>query len=145
MRRGFSLLELVLVLTLVGLVTLVAMPRVAGLLDRMAVRSVVGETVSFYQTARFASLVRSAAVRVQFGQEQLVAAYELDRDSVFLVRPGPGQDGVALSGTRLVTRLHANGLGAGAANLTLTFRRGNYQETLTLSRLGRVKRWRNTP
>lgn len=141
MRRGFSLVEVVIVLTLVGLVSLMAMPRVAGLLDRIAVQSAVGEAASFYQTARFASLVRSAPVRVQFGQEQLVAAFEMDRDSVFLVRPGPALDGVQLSGTRLVTRLHANGLGAGAANLTLTFRRGSYQEKLTLSRLGRLKRW----
>ena len=145
MRRrggGFSLVELVIVLTLVGLLSVVALPRLAGYFDRMAVRSAVNEAWSFYQTARFASLVRSSAVRVQFGPEQMVAAYELDRDSVFLVRPGPALDGVELVGSRLVTRLHANGLGAGAANLTLTFRRGSYEEKVTLSRLGRMKRWR---
>jgi hypothetical protein len=106
----------------------------------MAVRRAVGEAWSFYQAARFAALVHGSVVRVQFGPEQLTAVYELARDSVFLVRQGPALDGVDLLGSRLVTRLHANGLGAGAANLTLTFRRGSYEETLTLSRLGRLRR-----
>lgn len=142
MRQGFSLVELVIVLALAGLLGAVAVPRISSQFDRMAVRRAVDDAWVFYQAARFASLVHRSAVRVQFGREQMVAAYELMADSVFLVRPGPALDGVELIGSRLTTRLHANGLGAGAANLTLTFRRGNYEEKLTLSRLGRLKRWK---
>ena len=142
MRRGFSLLELAIAITLMGFLRALTFPRVAVLLDRMAVRRAAGETWSFYQAARFSAIVHGATVRVQFRPDTLVAVFELSPDSVFLARPGPAADGVELLGTKLVTRLHSDGLGAGAANLTLTFRRGSYQEKLTLSRLGRMKRWR---
>ena len=142
MRRGFSLIELILGLALLGILCAVAIPRLGDQLDRLAVRRAVGEAWSFYQAARFSALVRGSAVRLHFRPDSLIAAYELARDSVFLSRPGPGQDRVEMLGSKLVTRLHANGLGAGAANLTLTFRRGRYQEKLTLSRLGRLRRWR---
>jgi len=141
MRTGFSLVELLMVLALAALLAVVSLPRIGRMLDRMAVQRAARDALTFYQTARFASLVYSAPVRVQFGRDQMVAAYELAPDSVFLIRPGPALDGVELIGTRLTTRLHASGLGTGAANLTLTFRRGGYEEKLTLSRLGRMKRW----
>lgn len=140
MRQGFTLVETVIVLLVVGIVAAIGGREMAGVFDRMAVKRAVSEAWSFYQTARYAALVHGSAVRVHFGPEQMVAAYEMERDSVFLVRPGPTTDGVELTGSRLVTRLHANGLGAGAANLTLTFRRGRYVEKLTLSRLGRIRR-----
>ena len=136
------MLELAIVVAIVGLLAALTFPRVAIQLDRLAVRRAAGEAWSFYQTARFTALVHGAPVRIQFRPDTLVAVFELSPDSVFLTRPGPAADGVELLGTKLVTRLHSNALGAGAANLTLTFRRGNYQEKLTLSRLGRMKRWR---
>jgi len=143
MRRGFSMVEAVVVLVVAGILTGLAFPRVAPLLDRLAVERAVGGVWSFYQAARFSALTHGASVRVELRPDSLVAVYELTvRDSVFLRRGGPALDGVELTGTKLTTRLHANGLGAGAANLTLTFRRGSYQEKLTLSRLGRMKRWR---
>ena len=47
--------------------------------------------------------------------------------------------GVSLSSTRDSITFDVRGLGWGAANLTLSVRRGAAAETLTVSRLGRVK------
>src|ERR1041384_6438250 len=93
MRRGFSFIELLVVLTLAGLLSVFVLPRLADQLDRLAVRRAVRDASSFYQTARFAALVHSASVRIHFRSDSLVAAYELSRDSVFPSQPGPGQDG----------------------------------------------------
>ncbi len=142
MRRGFTLVEIVATLVVAGVLLLIALPRVGAELDALAVRRAAGDAWSFYQTARLAALVHGAPVRVLFRPDSLIAAYELAPDSVFLRRPGPGSEGVDLLGSRLETRLRPSGLGAGAANLTLTFRRGAAQEKLTLSRLGRMKWWR---
>jgi hypothetical protein len=70
-----------------------------------------------------------------------VAVYEAALDSTFLVRPGPARHGVVLLASRAVIRLDPTGLGFGAANSTLVLRRGAVAESLTTSRLGRLKRW----
>lgn len=142
MRNGVSLPELVVVLALVGALSAFAFPRMAGWLDRMAVSQAAGEVASFYQTARFAAILRGQRVRLEFHRDSLRAVFEGARDSVFLRWPGPGRHGATLSTTRSVIRVQGNGLGWGAANTTIVIRKGMIAESLTTSRLGRLKRWR---
>ena len=49
--------------------------------------------------------------------------------------------GVALEASRAEIRLYPNGLGLGAANTKLVFRRGEAADSITISRLGRIRRW----
>jgi Tfp pilus assembly protein FimT len=142
MRRGATLLEMVTSVTLMGAMALLAIPRMNAWRDRLAVQRATGGAAAFYASARFGALLRGSRVRIEFRPDSLLAAYEAVTDSVFLRRGGPLHEGVALHTTHPVIRILPNGLGAGNSNTTLVFRRGIHAESLTTSRLGRLKRWR---
>lgn len=141
MRRGVTLPELATVLAIVGVLAAMVVPRLAGWMDRIAVSRATGEITAFYQTARFAAIFRSQRVRLDLGPDSLRAVFEGPTDSLFLHWPGPARHGVRLTVTRATVRFQSNGLGLGAANTKLVLRRGAAVESLTTSRLGRLKRW----
>ncbi len=141
MRRGVSLVELVVVVAIIGTVTGLLLPRWGGFRDRTAVSRATSEVASFYHQARYGAILRAQTVRIEFGNATLRAVYEGVQDSTFLLRPGPARYDVVLEGSRTVIRIGPNGIGYGAANTTLVLRRGEVADTLTTSRLGRLKRW----
>lgn len=141
MRRGVTLLEVVTAITIVGAVVLFALPSLAAWLDRLAVSRAAGELAMFYHRARWAAQFRAQPVRLEFGAERLRATFEGATDSLFLDLPGPMAHGVVFHATRAVIRLGPTGLGYGAANTKLVVRRGAAAESLTTSRLGRLRRW----
>jgi prepilin-type N-terminal cleavage/methylation domain-containing protein len=140
-RDGHTLIELVLALALMGLLTLLAVPRFANVRDRLAVDRAAQEVATFYYRARQAATLRITRVRIELGGDSLLAVYEGAVDSTFLVRRGPASYGVDLTASRSVIRLYANGIGFGAAITKVVLRRGASTATLTTSRLGRLKRW----
>jgi len=141
-KRGVTLLELATVLAIVGVLSALAFPRAANWLDAIAVSRAAGEIASFYQTARFGAIFRSQRVRVELGQDTLRAVFEGPSDSVFLRWSGPARHGVSLVASRAVIWIQPNGLGLGAANTKLVLKKGMAAESVTTSRLGRLKRWR---
>jgi len=142
MRRGVTLIELVVVLAIVGVLLGLAFPRMATWLDVMAVDRAALEIVSFHHEAQFAAMLRAERVRLRFTEDSLTAAFEGVRDSTFIARAGPARHGVRLTATRPEIRFYPTGLGFGAANTKIVLRRGAAVDSLTTSRLGRLKRWR---
>jgi len=142
MTRGFTLIEIVVVVLLCGMLVGVATPRLGRWMDRLAAEQAAAEIASFYQRARFTAVFRSTRVRLEFAEDSLRGVLEGVTDSTFLVVPGPAHRGVRLEVSRAVIRIHPNGIGWGAANTKLVLRRGAAEETLTTSRLGRLKWWR---
>jgi prepilin-type N-terminal cleavage/methylation domain-containing protein len=142
MRRGVTIVELLTVVTVVGILLGLALPRIAGWTDRIAVNRASTELASFYNRARFGAIFRSTRVRLEFTADSLVAIYEGARgDSTFLQWPGPSRHHVSLRASRPVIRIYPTGIGYGAANTKLVVQRGAAAESLTTSRIGRIKRW----
>jgi Tfp pilus assembly protein FimT len=141
MRRGFTTIELMVILGIAGIVLVLALPRWSVVRDATAVRQATLEVSTFYNVARHSAVLRARRVRVEFGTDTLRAVYEAAADSTFLVQAGPARHGVSLSASRAAIRVDPTGMGYGAANTTLVLRRGAAVESLTTSRLGRLKRW----
>ncbi len=141
MRRGYTLVELLAILAILGTLFAFALPRTVNWRDRHAARRAAAEVRAFYARARYGALVRSARVRIELSNDSLVAVLEGAVDSVFLYRPGPRYLGVDLETTRSVVRVGPGGFGWGAANTKLILRRGSAAESLTVSRMGRIKWW----
>ena len=135
------MIELTIVLVVVGVLTGLAAPRIAGYVDRLAVNRAEAETAAFYNRARIAAVYRAVRVRICFAGDSLTAVAEGATDSIVGKVRGPERYGVALTASRAEIRLYPNGLGLGAANTKLVFRRGTAADSLTISRLGRLRRW----
>ena len=139
MRRGTTLPELMVVLTVVGVLVTVAVGRTNALRDRMSVRAAATETVATFALARRWAVSRTTrtAVALDSGSASLIVlAYA---DTISHRRLGSSH-GVSLSSSRDSMAYAPNGLGYGASNLTLVLRRGDAAETVFVSRLGRVRR-----
>ena len=140
MQRGLTLVELIVVIALIGLAAL-GLPRFLRWADRLAVLRATQDIENFYSRARFSAIYHNSRVRIVFHQDSLTVTAEGDQDSVLLRRIGPSGRSVRLKASREVIRLYPNGLGLGGANTKLVLRRGAAAESLTISRLGRLKRW----
>ena len=139
--RGVSLPELLVALVIVASLLAVAIPRYARVRDAIATDRAARELALFYAQARYGAILRGTRVRIEFGADSLRAVYESVYDSVFILRPGPVRHGVSFTASRSVIWVYPNGFGLGAANTKLVVQRGAAAESLTTSRMGRMKRW----
>jgi Tfp pilus assembly protein PilE len=138
-RSGLTLAELCLVITIIGLTTLIAARQLVLYLDRSAARAAVAEAATVVVRARDEAVAQHAMVSVWF--DTVTAALELRARGMPISRAALGHaHGVTLSANRDSLAFDVRGLGYGAANLTMVARRGSAAETLVVSRLGRV-RW----
>jgi prepilin-type N-terminal cleavage/methylation domain-containing protein len=140
MKTGFTLIETLAVLVLLAVAGALALPRLASRTDRRAVRQSAGEIASFYGRARMTAVFSGSHVRIEFDADSLQARRRAD-DSTLFTLPGPARYGVSLEASRDVIDLSPTGLGWGAANTKIVLTRGAAAESLTTSRLGRLKRW----
>ena len=138
-RPGFTLLELSLVLAIGGLLLALAAPRFAALRDAHAVRAAMTDLGASFALARQSAVARRAPIAVVLdtgtGIVLVRAAGESLRRSALR-----SSYGVVVGSNRDSAVYDPRGLGYGLSNLTVTVRRGIFVDTLTMSRLGRV-RW----
>ena len=137
-RRGVTIVELLMTLAVLGVLSSIAVPRAATLVDRISVRGATQDVVLAIAAARaaatrrgaYASFVadpRTGRLRVVSGGETL-----LERDVL-------RSRGVRLEASRESVTFAPGGLGWGAANTTVIVSRGNRSDTIVMSRLGRVR------
>lgn len=135
-RRGWTLLELVVVLSLVGMLLALAVPPTQRLRDRWLARRARDDVAMLFTAARWRAQISGRAVTITLVDAQRVAA---EQDGWRLVRAIDAAYGAALRANRPSLVYRADGLAAGAANLTAILTRGTASETLRVSRLGRVR------
>jgi len=142
MRRGLTLAELLVVLAILAVVTAVTLPRLAGFRDWIAVDTAAQEVITAIAVARSAAVMQGTRSRAVIAADSL----RIDRWSegawADLHRwPGPDRHGVTLEVSTPVVVFEPIGIAWGLSNTTVVLRRGTRLATITVSRLGRVKRW----
>lgn len=139
MRRAFTLLETTIVLTIAAVLLAMVAQRFAAARDRSAVRSALADLGSAFSLARQAAMTRRSLVAVVL--DTAGGAVEVRAAGERILRRDLGATyGIVLRANRDSAVYDARGLGFGASNLSVTARRGRIVDTLSMSRLGRV-RW----
>ena len=135
---GFTLAELLVVLTVLAALLGIAVLRIGAAADRSAVRAATAEAASVFHSARSAAIYRRSPVAVLI--DTLRATLTSRTDLEPLVRRDLWQSyRVRITATRDSMAYDARGLGIGTANLSLVARRGRFADTLFISRLGRLR------
>lgn len=137
-RPGHTLAELVLVLVVIGLTSAIGLRQVRHWMDRIATRDAVRAAGHLLSRARddAVALHTFVNVHVDTAARTLELRAQGMRTSVVPI----GQlHGVSITTTRDSVTFDVRGLGFGTANFTLVARRGTAADTLTVSRLGRVR------
>jgi prepilin-type N-terminal cleavage/methylation domain-containing protein len=136
---GFTLLEVLLVVTIIGVLTGIAIPRTRQILDGVAVRGAAQDAAAVLELARQTAMARGERVSVDIDSMPARLTMRAGIDTLRR-RNEQAIHGVRFTTTRSPVVYSQLGMGLGVSNLTLIVSRGSAVETVTVSRLGRVRR-----
>jgi Tfp pilus assembly protein FimT len=143
-RTGYTLADLIITLSLLGIVLGTAAPRAIALRSRVAVRSARDATASAIERAKSLAIARGTAritVDPVAGTITTESPVGVIAAPVLRVRDGFGVTLNAGSAGRPVS-LDFNALGLGqVASRTLSFGHGSVTAGISISSFGRVRRW----
>ena len=139
MRRGITLVELVLVAALVGILWAIGMPALLRHLDRTRVRHAASEITSTLALARTTAVAREAYVTTIFDSTRSSVFVVINGTDTLVTRELRILYDVEIRSNRDSMVYGPSGLGFGAANQSVTLQRGSAADTVVISRLGRVR------
>ena len=137
-RTGLTLIELLVVLAVTAVLLAVALPRVAAIADRAAVRHAADQvrTVLALARQRAVAFASPVAVFVDSTAAQLTIG---DPQGGLSTHAIGATFGVLITATRDSVAFSPLGLGWGATNTSVVLTRGSAAETVTVSRAGRIR------
>ena len=138
MRNGHTLWELIAVLTIVGILAAIAAPHAVRSRDRATARAAATTLRATLASARDAALAHASAALVVVDAALATVTVVVDRDTV-LRHALTGDFRSRLMASRDTIRFGPTGRAFGASNTTLVVRAGAAAETVTVSRVGRVR------
>jgi type II secretory pathway pseudopilin PulG len=138
-RSGFTILETLLVATIIGILIGVAIPRTRYAMDRIAVNNAASDAAGLLELARQLAMTRGGRVSVDIDSAPARITVRSGLDTIRR-RDEEAMHGVHFAPSRSPVVYSPLGLGFGVSNLTLVITRGSAAETVTVSRLGRVRR-----
>lgn len=142
MRRGVTLAEMAVVLAIVVIVMAITVPRLTGIRDWIAVNAAAQDVTTSIAVARSAAIMQGVRSRAVIAADSLrIDRWQGDSWGPMERWAGPLQYGVGLAVSNPVIVFDPIGLGWGVSNTSIELRRGDRVETITVSRVGRVKRW----
>jgi len=141
-RSGATLLELLVTLTLLGILYGLALPRARRGLDALRVRSARESAFGVAMRVRALAQARGGATLVIDVPAHTISAIDsqgIAAESVHLAAFGVD---ILADGAADRVRLRYDGRGIGRmASRTIRFRKGSVEAGLTFSSFGRVRRW----
>jgi prepilin-type N-terminal cleavage/methylation domain-containing protein len=138
MRRGFTLLEIALVLAVTGLLFGIALPRLTALWNSLAVSQAAEEIVAAHRRARVLAILRSRPVVLSVSWDTLTIR-EAGASADAWGGSGPAAAGVSLPGPLRRITFSPVGLAMGVSNASFPLARGSATRTVIVSRLGRIR------
>ena len=138
-RHGSTLIEQLWLLVVTGVLLSATIVGGARLLDAATVRSSANDVADLFAIARDQAIAtgKRTAVHIDVAAGRLIIHADVDT----LMRLELAQSrAVSIVATRDSMAYAASGLGYGASNLRVIVKRGASADTITVSRLGRVKR-----
>lgn len=136
--KGFTLVELLIVMLVTGIVLAIAVPRARAGVDRVVVRSAATDVRATLGLARTLALAGHAVIVVDV--DSASGVLRIRRGSDILMRRAVARaHGVELHATRDSMAYDPYGMGRGASNLSVLIRRGVVVETVFVSRMGRIR------
>jgi prepilin-type N-terminal cleavage/methylation domain-containing protein len=138
-RSGFTLVETLVVVVVIGLVSLIALPSLQNAWAHSSVLSAKSKVTSLYYRARGAAIESSstAILVVNGGNAYVVTRSSAGTvDTVTRVENVYSQFQVNLTSNVDSVRISPTGLGLNGANLVLT--KGSYADTLSINQYGRI-------
>ena len=139
MRRGTTLVEAAVVLSIAGVLLGLTLVPVRRLLDGAAVKNATAAVSGALALARSVAIARGQLVEVSIHAPSARVTVVAGPDTLSDERLGI-RFGVSLEATASRVRYAPTGHGWGLSNTRVIARRGAAADTLTVSRLGRVRR-----
>lgn len=143
MRRGFTLLELLIILAIIGLIAGTVIPGSAALADRLAVEHEAARLLTAYRSAWVAARAQQRLALLRISPDTLairtVSSSNAPDTALAWIAPGPRQAGVTLVSPAHTSSFGPDGLGLGLSNTTHLLVKGNASRKVVVSRLGRVR------
>ena len=140
MRRGVTLLELVITITLLGVLVTLAIPPARALRDRLAVDDDARALAGAHARARLVAVAERREMVLTLTPDSLVLrAVESATDTVERWRGVLPGAGVRITGLPRQVTYAPSGATMGFANGTYTISRGAARKQVVVSRYGRVR------
>ena len=140
MRRGTTLLDLLLALVVIGILLAIGITRLGAVVDAGRVRVVTAQLVGALEAARGSAIRLGGGVTLHLDAAQWEVRRTLGTDTIVSwALPGHHHADVTLTGAGAPIRFGAAGLAVGVANRTFRVSRGEVTRTVIISRLGRVR------
>lgn len=139
---GFTVLELLVVISIAALLVAFWIPRAARLFDWIATERAVRDVTTALAVARHGAVMQATRARLTITADSL-RIDRLGRQGwePWWRRSGPSSHGVTLQISNPVVVFGPSGMGWGVSNTRIVLSRGSQAETITMSRVGRVKHW----
>jgi len=145
-RRGFTLLEIVVVLAIIGVASVMVYPKVGTVLTRQDVRGARSLVSTMHAKARASAVSRGrrTALAIVSGKLVIVSNHPVSgaRDTVGTVVNVASRYGVAftVSPARDSLIFDSRGLGTETSATTIYVSKGGYTDSIAVSSLGRIQR-----
>ena len=146
-RDGFTLVETLIVVVLLGLMGLIGFPKISSALVRNDLRGARTTMINLVATARAASVQSNRLTWIKFegstahvlARPRLTVGGAGDADTVGAVQDLSGLYGVAVATGVDSIQFDPRGFGSGfGATESITLSRGSYSSVITIDGLGRV-------
>jgi prepilin-type N-terminal cleavage/methylation domain-containing protein len=143
MRRGFTLVEALFVVALIGLAAALAVPAAGRLAGRLALQREVTRIQLAYRQAWSLATSRRRLAILRITPDSIAirtVARAGDPDTLLAaLAPGPRAGGVELQSPPHTAVFGPDGIGMGATNTTHVLTREGMTRKLVVSRLGRIR------